>query len=142
MSYAAQSDLVARYGSEMLIELTDRADPPAGTIDASVVTQALTDADAVINGYLLGRYTLPLATTPPLLKDLAVPIAVYKLHRDTVSEKVRLDYQDALKMLSQIAAGAVRLTVAGIEPAASGASGVRTTDRARPLTPENLKGFI
>ncbi|UFZ05460.1 DUF1320 domain-containing protein [Bradyrhizobium ontarionense] len=142
MSYAAQSDLVARYGNEMLLELTDRADPPAGAIDGTVVTQALNDADAAINGYLLGRYALPLSTTPPLLKDLAVPIAVYKLHRDTVSEKVRLDYLDALKMLSQIASGAVRLAVAGIEPAASGASGVRTTDRVRPLTPENLKGFI
>ncbi|WP_316171043.1 DUF1320 domain-containing protein [Bradyrhizobium sp. SZCCHNRI1058] len=142
MSYAAQSDLVARYGTPMLIDLTDRADPPAGTIDAAVVTQALADADAAIDGYLLGRYSLPLATTPALLKDLAVPIAVYKLHRDTVSDKVRADYLDALKTLSQIASGAVRLAVAGIEPAASGASGVRTTDRARPLTPENLKGFI
>ncbi|WP_315742830.1 MULTISPECIES: DUF1320 domain-containing protein [unclassified Bradyrhizobium] len=142
MSYAAQSDLVARYGTPMLIDLTDRADTPAGTIDAAVVTQALADADAAIDGYLLGRYTLPLATTPALLKDLAAPIAVYKLHRDTVSDKVRADYLDALKTLSLIASGAVRLAVAGIEPAASGASGVRTTDRARPLTPENLKGFI
>ncbi|WP_316191305.1 MULTISPECIES: DUF1320 domain-containing protein [unclassified Bradyrhizobium] len=142
MSYASQSDLVSRYGTPMLIDLTDRAEPPAGVIDAAVVSQALADADAAIDGYLLGRYTLPLATTPPLLRDLAVPIAVYKLHRDSVSDKVRSDYLDALKILSQISTGVVRLAVAGIEPAASGASGVRTTDRARPLTPENLKGFI
>lgn len=142
MTYAAQADLVERYGQAMLIELTDRAEPPAGTIDAAVVARALNDADALIDGYLLGRYLLPLVTTPPQLKDLALSIAVYRLHRDTVSDKVRADYTDALKTLSQVASGVIRLGVAGIEPAASGASGVRTTDRVRPLTPENLKGFI
>jgi phage gp36-like protein len=142
MSYASQSDLVERFGESMLIDLTDRADPPAGVIDAGVVSKALDDADAMIDGYLLGRYALPLPTTPNLLNDLAKAIAVYKLHRDAVSEKIAADYKNAEKMLALIADGTIRLNVAGVEPASSGASGVRTTDRERPLTPENMKGFI
>lgn len=142
MTYASQSDLVERFGERMLIDLTDRADPPAGAIDAAVVAKALTDTDSQIDGYLLGRYLLPLATTPDLLNDLAKAIAIYKLHRDIVSDKIRDDYTDALKTLDKIASGAVRLNVAGVEPPSSGATGVRTTDRNRDFTPENLKGFI
>jgi phage gp36-like protein len=142
MTYASQSDLVERYGTDLLIDVSDRATPPAGAIDAGVVTRALEDADAAINGYLLTRYKLPLVSTPPLLRDLAQAIAVYKLHRDTAADKIRNDYADALKALERISSGTIRLDVAGIEPAASGSTGVRTTDRERPLTIDNLKGFV
>lgn len=142
MTYATQAELVERFGEPMLIDLTDRADPPAGAIDASVVADALTDTDAMIDGYLLGRYQLPLASTPALLKDLAKAIAIYKLHGDTVADKIRTDYQDALKTLRDIASGVIRLNVAGVEPASSGATGVRVSDRPRDLTPDNMKGFI
>jgi phage gp36-like protein len=142
MTYASQSDLVERYGTPMLIDLTDRDDPPAGTIDDAVVTRALEDADAAINGYLLGRYILPLSATPPLLRDLAQAVAIYKLHRDTASDKIGNDYASALKTLALISSGTVRLDVAGVEPAASGATGVRTTDRERPFTAGNLRGFV
>ncbi|ETR79290.1 hypothetical protein X566_01505 [Afipia sp. P52-10] len=141
MTYASQAELEERYGQPMLIMLTDRADPPANVIDAAVVVRALEDADAEINGYL-GRYKLPLSATPPLVRNLALPIAVYKLHRDAVSEKVRRDYEDAVATLKLIATGTVRLDVAGVEPPAAVGSGVRITDRDRPLTEENMKGFI
>jgi phage gp36-like protein len=142
MTYASQDDLVARFGEPMLIDLTDRATPPAGVIDAGVVASALTDTDAAIDGYLLGRYVLPLTVTPPLLRDVAQYIAIYKLHRDTASDKVSADYAGALKTLSLISSGTIRLNVAGVEPAASDATGVRATDRCRDMTPGNLKGFV
>ena len=142
MTYASQADLVERFGTDMLIDLSDRADPPAGAIDTTVIANALTDADAMIDGYLLGRYLLPLASTPPALNDLAKAIAIYKLHRDNVSDKINADYQNALKSLVQISNGTIRLNVAGVEPTSSGATGVKATDRPRDFTPENLKGFI
>jgi len=64
------------------------------------------------------------------------------MHRDTASDKIRQDYADALKTLTLISSGTIRLDVAGVEPASSGANGVRVTDRDRPLSNANLKGFI
>lgn len=142
MTYASQSDLVDRFGTAMLVDLTDRADVATGEIDAAVVARALADTDAAIDGYLKGRYALPLPTTPPLLRDIAIAIAIYKLHRDAVGEKIRQDYVDAEKKLLLIAGGSIRLDVAGAEPEASGTNGVRVTDRERPLTAESLKGYI
>jgi phage gp36-like protein len=142
MTYSSQADLVERYGESALIDCTDRATPAAGAIDAAVVTRALDDTDAMIDGYLFGRYALPLAAPPPVLRDLAQVIAIYKLHRDSASDKITADYNGALKTLALIANGTVRLNVAGVEPASSGASGVRTTDRPRTFTGDSLKGFI
>lgn len=142
MSYTSQDDLVERYSLNMMLNLTDRTDPPAGEIDAGAVARALADTDATIDGFIKGRYRLPLAETPALLRDLAQAIAIYKLHRETASEKVRRDYDDALKMLKQISDGVVRLDVEGVEPESSGSNGVKFSDRPRDMTPDNMKGFI
>ncbi|MGL5166639.1 MAG: gp436 family protein [Afipia sp.] len=142
MSYATQADLVEKFGIDLMLGVADRADPPAGTIDPVVVGRSLADADAMIDGYLKGRYALPLATTPPLVRTLALTITIYLLHRDTVAEKIRRDYEDAISTLKQIAGGIVRLDVAGVEPASSGATGVRVNDRPRDMTPDNMKGYI
>lgn len=142
MTYASQNDLVKRFGEPMLLDLTDRASPPANEIDTDVVTQSLQDADATINAYLAARYALPLASTPDVIRSVAIDITIYKLHRDTASEKITADYNAALKTLNLLSSGVMRLDVAGIEPATNNASGVRVTDRERPFTADNMKGFI
>lgn len=142
MSYTSLSQLTDRFGEQMLLGLTDRATPPSGVIDAAVVNRALADTDAVIDGYLAGRYVLPLAEVPPLVADLALAIAIYKLHTYEPDKKVDTDYRDALAMLDRIGRGAVRLPVEGVEPAGSQSAGVEAIDRERPLTPETMTGFI
>jgi phage gp36-like protein len=141
MSYTTQQQLVDRYGAAMLTDLTERGDPPLAEIDADVVARAIADTDALIDGYLAGRYQLPLASVPPLLSDLGQAIAVYKLHRNTASDKVQRDYDGALKSLRDIAAGVIRLNVAGIEPAGSASNQVQMSGPAR-LTREDLEGFV
>lgn len=142
MTYATLQPLIDRHGEQLLVQLTDRSQPPSGAIDTDIVNQALANTDAVIDGYLAGRYILPLAVVPPLLADLALAIAIYKLHVYSPEAKIGEDYKLAMAELAKIASGTIRLPVAGVEPASSGASGVETTDRERPLTAENLKGFI
>lgn len=142
MPYATQGQLIERFGERMLLDLSDRADPPDGVIDTAVVARALTDTDAVIDGYLAGRYALPLAETPPQLRDLALTIAIYKLHRFTPDQKVKDDHDAAMKSLVQISSGVIRLPAAGVEPAGATSSGVETIDRERDLTPEGMRGFI
>lgn len=142
MTYVTQQQLVDRFGAQLLLQLTDRAVPPAGQIDAAVVAGAIRDAGAVIDGYLAGRYQLPLDDVPDLVRDLALSIAIYKLHPFAPDPKIQADYDGALRTLRDIATGAARLSVAGIEPGSAGTSGVQFVDRARPLTPENMRGFI
>lgn len=142
MTYTTLEQLTQRFGAERLRQLTDRATPPAGAIDTDVVNRALEDTDAEIDGYLAVRYKLPIADTPTLLRDLALSIAIYKLHVRDAAEKIVKDYDAAIRTLRLIAKGEVKLNLEGVEPAGSGSSGVRTTDRERPMTEANLKAFI
>jgi len=142
VTYATLAQLTDRYGERMLLQLTDRSKPPAGTIDTDVVDRALADTDAMIDGYVAGRYAMPLSEVPPFLVDLAQAIAIYKLHPAAPDPKIKDDYANAIKALEKIASGMIRLPVAGVEPESSGAAGVQVIDRERPFTPENMRGFI
>lgn len=143
MTYATLQQLTDRFGERLLRELTDRAEPPAGAVDVGVVESALRDTDAMIDGYLAGRYRMPLASVPAALADLAIAIAIYKLHPFAPDQKIKDDYDAALKQLREIAKGDFRLPLEGAEePASRGNSGVQTTDRERPFSNENLHGFV
>ncbi|PZQ20467.1 MAG: DUF1320 domain-containing protein [Sphingopyxis macrogoltabida] len=142
MTYATQAMLEKRFGVGLLVELTDRAEVPTGQIDTALVDQELANTDAVINGRVGVRYRLPLSPVPEEVTDLALAIAIYKLHRYSPNDKIVKDYELALRTLRDIADGTVKLDAAGIEPASSGAEGVQFIDRERPLTPESLRGFI
>lgn len=142
MPYATEQQLVDRFGEGRIIALTDRGVVPMGVIDTAVLARALADSDAMIDGYLAGRYALPLASTPPLVADIAQAIALWKLHTTEPEAKVKADYDAAVRTLREIAQGIVQLSVAGLEPAASGNSGVQITDRTREFTADNMRGFI
>lgn len=133
MPYAAQSQLVERFGERALVELTDRAEPPAGAIDAAVLDRAIAEVDALIDGYLAARYDLPLAATPPLVAALAADLVFHRLHAVIVPEAVAEAARAARKLLEQIADGRVRLDLAGAEPAAA-PGGVRATASPRVFT--------
>ncbi len=108
MTYATQQNLIDRFGEDELIQLTDRAS--RGDIDATVISRALGDADATINGYLAARYTLPLeAPLPEILERLACDIARYALFDDQVTEIVEKRYKDAIALLRDVSAGRAEL---------------------------------
>lgn len=108
MTYATQQNLIDRFGEDELIQLTDRAS--TGDIDATVISRALGDADATINGYLAARYTLPLeAPLPEILERLACDIARYALFDDQVTEIVEKRYKDAIALLRDVSAGRAEL---------------------------------
>ena len=119
MTYATKAEMIARFGETEITELTDRAD--IGAIDSAVLGKALDDADALINGYLAARYTLPLVTVPAVVVGLACDIARYKLWDDQAPEEVRRRYEDALAQLKLMSQGVIVLPpdVQGERPAAS-----------------------
>lgn len=140
MTYATQADLVDRFGTEELIQRTNRTD--GLTIDTVVLGRALGDADAEIDGYLATRYSLPLASIPPVLVRLAADIARYRLSDKGISDTVRQRYEDSVSLLKRISSGDVQLAGAAVV-AADGGSGnavaVRTPERM--FGPEQLQGY-
>lgn len=107
MPYATLADLTARFGEQELIDQTDRL---SGTnVDAAVVARALEDASATIDGYLTGRYALPLPSTPPLLVGLCCDLARYALYPDAAPPRVKDSYQNALRVLREIARGTIQM---------------------------------
>lgn len=142
MSYATEVQLVERYGFSSILALTDRAAYATGTIDSTVIGRALDDADALIDGYIRNRYDLPLVAVPPLLTDVALAVAFYKLHIAQPDDKVVADYRDARTLLDRIANGVVALPVGSAVIAATTGTGARVTDRERPISADTMKGFI
>jgi len=127
MPYVTQQQLVARFGEEELIQLTDRAN--VGAIDAAVLNQAIADAGAEIDGYLAGRYQLPLAQVPSVIALYCGDITRYRLYDDAARDEVRKRYEDAMKFLRLVSEGKVRL--GADEPAAPAAGSVQMETSGR-----------
>lgn len=108
MPYATRAEMEARYGAEELAQLTDRLG--TGLVADDVLARALADADAEVDAYLAGRFSLPLPSAPAVLVRVACDIARYRLWADMASAEVRTRYEDARRLLEAIANGTARLT--------------------------------
>lgn len=141
MTYATQQDLVDRFGSPELVELTNRGEVATGEIDATMVTAALVEADAEINSYLRKQVTTPLDPVPDQVKRIGVDIARYRLYRDNAPDYVVRGYTDAIKWLARAAAGDVSLGDAAgpTEPATAGE--VQFDAPCRTFTRDSMKGY-
>jgi phage gp36-like protein len=109
MSYATIDDLKKQLPEDMLVQLTD--DAGAGAIDAVVADNALETAAVEIDGYLAGRYTLPLSPVPAVVVKLAVDIAVYNLYarRGGPPEHWQKRYDNTIRFLERIGDGRIGL---------------------------------
>jgi phage gp36-like protein len=144
VSYATVNDVTARYPNRDLVQLTNE-DPAATTVNSAPIQTALDDASAEIDGYLDGRFTLPLSDPPAVLGRLCTDIAMYRMQvlrplRDLADARQR--YDDAIAMLTRVAAGELTLGLAADNqepPAAAGAEA--TQGPARVFSRDTLKGF-
>ncbi|MGE4265431.1 MAG: gp436 family protein [Desulfovibrio sp.] len=134
MPYATMQGMVSRFGLSEVIALTDRE--ANGAVDEPVLGAALVEATAEIEGYLAGRYALPLASVPPLVAGLCCDIARYRLSGANVLETdpTRNRYRDAVRLLEQISAGKVGLglDLAGQPAPTGGGVHVRQGERSFP----------
>lgn len=128
MTYATQQNLVDRFGAAEVQQISDIGN--TGSIDSARVTRMLTDATNTIDGYLSSRYSLPLATVPPMLEQLACDIARYRL-MTRPTEEARARFEDAVSWLGKVAEGKYDLGgVSAQQPQTSGgAIGVSTGGR-------------
>lgn len=141
MPYATQTDMEEHCSESDLIALTDRADPPAGAIDADVLDAALVKASGLMDGYLKSRYVVPIAVVTADLTLRCVHIAYYLLHRDSAPDKVRKDYDDALRWLRDVADGRIVLTGTPAAAPEGSADSPQIDAPDRTFTSDNMSGF-
>jgi phage gp36-like protein len=139
--YCDHADILAQLSPDVLIQLTD--DTSDGVANMSRVTQAIATADAEIDGYCAGRYTVPFSPVPAVIKGLSVEIAVYYLYkRRTVPERIEKSYDKAVARLKDISRGLLTLgTTPDSTPAPANSGGISVTENARIFTRDTMKGF-
>ncbi|MEM6836263.1 MAG: DUF1320 domain-containing protein [Cyanobacteria bacterium P01_C01_bin.120] len=140
MPYATETEFIEAFGLELTIELTNLENPEADAVDSTVMDRALNRATSLINGYL-GRYTLPLATVPELLKSLCLDIARYYLGIYGKEDDVRQRYEDAMMQLRQIASGTLKLGLPTADAPAVESGSPQFSAPRRVFDSDSLRGF-
>ncbi len=112
MSYSTQAALIERFGSAEIQQISDINQ--TGAIDAGRVTQYLADASTLIDGYISGRYALPIpaGNIPSVLEKLCGDLTRYMMAKRP-TEEMRSRYTDAISLLKSVANGQFDL---GLDP--------------------------
>ena len=141
MAYSTQENILARIDEVVLIQLTDEAGE--GEIDGDKVFVAIADADATIDAYCQGRYTLPMSPVPPKITQVSVDIAVYNLysHSDLEMPEIRKERnKEAIRFLEKVAVGTIFLGAAS--PAQTNTDNAASMDsNTRKFTRGSMRGY-
>lgn len=144
MAYSVLNDLKKLIPEETLIQLTD--DEGYGITNQTRIDEAIAQADAEIDSYCGGKYSVPFAApAPDIIKKISVDIAIYNLYsrRVEVIPETRTErYKNAIRQLEGISKGVISI---GEDPAPSAPAegGVKTnkTNDDRTFTKDKLEGF-
>ncbi len=131
MTYLSRAQFEKRFGADELEELTEQNDFNA----------ASGQAQSLIDGYLASRYSLPLASIPPLVTAWSADITRFLLWDDHAPEEVRKRYDDALNQLNQLARGFIHLPPDALGTPASGSLSFAGFSADRVFTADTLRDF-
>lgn len=141
--YCTLDDIKKAIPETNIIQLTD--DAGTGQIDTEKINDAISYAEQLINGYLRGRYTLPLDPVPELIRHMATDLAIFHLYSRRfeleMPQSMMDKYKNAVKLLEQIQKGLIRI---GAEVEASPGQGYYKSNRTtedKVFTREILKQF-
>ena len=109
--YCTIDDIEKHASSPTLIQLS--SDDGQEAVNRVVVDEAILYASTLIDGYLRGRYSLPLDTHFPLLRIIAIDLSVYRLYsrrmRNEMPEVIETAYKSAIATLRDIQKGVISL---------------------------------
>ncbi|SNR95343.1 Mu-like prophage protein gp36 [Humidesulfovibrio mexicanus] len=127
MAYATVADLIAAYGEQEVIALTDREERQdadnLGTVDSTVALGALERASSEADTYVAARYALPLSSVPQALAVAVCDIARFRLSGGETTETTPIAdrYKAAIAWLKDVAAG--RAVLPGVATSCPGGEG-------------------
>ena len=111
MDYCTIEDIETQTSTPTLIQLT--SDDGQEAVNRVVALEAVLYSSTLIDGYLRGRYSLPLNTHFPLLRILAIDISIYRLYarrmRNEMPEVIETAYKNAISTLRDIQKGVISL---------------------------------
>ena len=111
MEYCTIEDIETQTSTPTLIQLT--SDDGQEAVNRVVALEAVLYSSTLIDGYLRGRYSLPLNTHFPLLRILAIDISIYRLYarrmRNEMPEVIETAYKNAISTLRDIQKGVISL---------------------------------
>lgn len=112
MDYCTSDDIEIQIGKNSLVQLTND-DNTQQTVDSVVVEEALIYSSTLIDGYLRGKYVLPLNTRFPLLRVIAIDICIYRLYSRRIytdmPETISENHKNAIRTLEQLKKGVITL---------------------------------
>lgn len=111
MDYCTIDDIETQTSTPTLIQLS--SDDGQEVVNREVALEAILYSSALIDGYLRGRYSLPLDTHFPLLRIIAVDLSIHRLYcrrmRDEMPEVIENNYKNAISALRDIQKGVITL---------------------------------
>lgn len=127
MGYITQADLETAFGATEVIDLADRAGD--GFADTAVITAAIDRAGGLVDSYLQSRFAVPLPETPQLVGEIMLALVRYQLSEDHATDRVKEDYERALRWLGEARDGKMDIGVAPIGgPAQSTTGGAQISE--------------
>ena len=110
MDYCTIEDIETQTSTPTLIQLTS---DDGQEVNRVVALEAILYSSTLIDGYLRGRYSLPLDTHFPLLRILAIDLSIYRLYsrrmRNEMPEVIETAYKNAISTLRDIQKGVITL---------------------------------
>ena len=119
--YCTQEDIEKQVTTPTLIQLT--SDNSQDAVDETVTFEAILYSSTLIDGYLRGRYELPLNTRLPLLRIIAIDLSIYRLYsrrlQAEMPESILGQYKESIKTLEKIQKGTIALEIQTDNPSQS-----------------------
>lgn len=135
MAYCELEDLQEQAPLEELVSMTDDAN--TGRVNEDTILRAIADADAEIDAAIGGRYTLPLASTPAIIRRISVDLTLYNLYsrRAVVGmPEIRLIRRDAAaRLLRDLATGLMVLQIDGGQAVEQSGAGIAVVGTSTSL---------
>ncbi|MCD8024190.1 MAG: DUF1320 domain-containing protein [Candidatus Gastranaerophilales bacterium] len=109
--YCTVDDIETQTSTPTLIQLT--SDDGQEAVNRDVADEAILYSSVLIDGYLRGRYSLPLNAHFPLLRILAIDLSIHRLYsrrmRNEMPEVIETNYNNAISTLKDIQKGVITL---------------------------------
>lgn len=113
-SYLVERDVISSLTKQTLVELTNE-DYSATEIDNSVIETVIKSQSEMVDGYLRGRYDVPLPEAPTMIKDITLDLVKYALYKrrpeSKMPETIESDRKFAIKQLEDIRDSKIHLGI-------------------------------